>query len=146
VGTDGLHHYEPHVRDWRSGDPTWKEGKGKGLIGALHYLYDVSKLDQWQIVFDHAQRHGLRGLRARNHHKLAARGRPFLATFLFLGGSQHRVQIVSQLDPELALLRHQGDRFNQSTERLRGFCACVLALERRGEILRAPVVGVRSRP
>jgi hypothetical protein len=63
---------------------------------------------------------------------------------LFLGGSQHRVQIVTQLDPELALL--QGDRFNQSTERLRGFCACVLALERRGEILRAPVVGVRSRP
>jgi hypothetical protein len=92
VGTDGLHHYEPHVRDWRSGDPTWKEGKGKGLIGALNYLaakginaisfltysaggdgdnvwpfvdrddkfhYDVSKLDQWQIVFDHAQRHGL---------------------------------------------------------------------------------------
>lgn len=87
-----LHRYEPHVRDWREGDPTWKEGKGKGLVGALNYLnskgvnafsfltynaggdgdnvwpfiarddkfhYDCSKLDQWQIVFDHAQKLGL---------------------------------------------------------------------------------------
>ena len=71
--------------------PTWKDGKGKGLIGAINYLsskgansmsflpynaggdgdnvwpfvdrddkfhYDVSKLDQWQIVFDHAQPRG----------------------------------------------------------------------------------------
>ena len=34
----GLHHYGPHVRDWRPGDPTWKGGKGKGVIGALNYL------------------------------------------------------------------------------------------------------------
>ena len=84
--------YAPHVKDWTPGDPSWKDGKGKGLIGALNYLaskkanaisflpynaggdgdnvwpfvarddklhYDVSKLDQWQIVFDHAQRKGL---------------------------------------------------------------------------------------
>jgi hypothetical protein len=87
-----AHAYAPHVKDWMNGDPVWKEGKGKGLIGALNYLsskgansvsfipynaggdgdnvwpfvarddkfhYDVSKLDQWQIVFDHAQRKGL---------------------------------------------------------------------------------------
>jgi hypothetical protein len=30
--------YKAHVRDWQSGDPTWKNGKGKGLIGALNYL------------------------------------------------------------------------------------------------------------
>jgi hypothetical protein len=87
-----LHKYEPHRKDWKEGDPTWKEGKGKGLIGALNYLagkgvnafsfltynaggdgdnvwpfiaredklhYDCSKLDQWQIVFDHAQKLGL---------------------------------------------------------------------------------------
>jgi hypothetical protein len=30
--------WQPHVRDWTSGDPTWKNGKGKGLIGALNYL------------------------------------------------------------------------------------------------------------
>ena len=34
----GLHRYEPHVKDWRPGDPTWKDGKGKGLIGALNYI------------------------------------------------------------------------------------------------------------
>ena len=36
--TQSLHHYGPHVADWRPGDPSWKDGKGKGLIGALNYL------------------------------------------------------------------------------------------------------------
>lgn len=87
-----LHMYSPHVKDWTPGDPTWKDGKGKGLIGAVNYLaskgansmsflpynaggdgdnvwpfarrddkyhYDVSKLDQWQIVFDYAQQKGI---------------------------------------------------------------------------------------
>lgn len=87
-----LHTYAPHVQDWKAGDPAWKDGKGKGLIGAINYLsskganamsfltynaggdgdnvwpfverddkfhYDVSKLDQWQIVFDHAQAKGI---------------------------------------------------------------------------------------
>ena len=87
-----LKSWEPHIADWHSGDPTWKNGKGKGLIGALNYLaakgvnsfsflpynaggdgnniwpfvernsklhYDCSKLDQWQIVFDHATAQGL---------------------------------------------------------------------------------------
>jgi hypothetical protein len=35
---DGLHRFEPHVRDFRPGDPVWKGGKGKGIIGALNYL------------------------------------------------------------------------------------------------------------
>lgn len=30
--------WKPHVRDFKAGDPTWKDGKGKGLIGALNYL------------------------------------------------------------------------------------------------------------
>jgi hypothetical protein len=87
-----LKSWSPHVRDWRPGDPIWKDGRGKGLIGALNYLasrgmnavsflsynaggdgdnvwpfverderlrYDCSKLDQWQVVFDHAQALGL---------------------------------------------------------------------------------------
>jgi hypothetical protein len=33
-----LKTWGPHVRDWNSGDPTWKGDKGKGLIGALNYL------------------------------------------------------------------------------------------------------------
>lgn len=92
AATTALKTWQPHVRDWCPGDPTWKAGKGKGLIGALNYLagtgcnafsfltynaggdgddvwpfavrddklhYDCSKLDQWQIVFDHAQELGL---------------------------------------------------------------------------------------
>jgi hypothetical protein len=88
----GLHRYEPHVRDWRRGDPTWRGGRGKGLIGALNYIagkgmntvyfltlnwrgdgddvwpwvapetqdrYDVSKLDQWGIVFAHMDSLGI---------------------------------------------------------------------------------------
>lgn len=85
--------YAPHIADWNNGDPTWKNGKGKGLIGALNYLaeekmnsisfltmnsplgddrnvvpwidknkqtqYDCSKLDQWEVVFAHAQEIGL---------------------------------------------------------------------------------------
>ena len=87
-----LKTYASHVKDWSQGDPVWRDGKGKGLIGALNYLsskgmnaisflphnaggdgdnvwpfvsrddkfhYDCSKLDQWQTVFDHAQRKGL---------------------------------------------------------------------------------------
>ena len=90
--TAPLHQYEPHVADWKPGDPLWSEDRGKGIIGALNYLaseemnsvyfltmnvegdgsdvwpwtapdardrYDVSKLDQWNIVFDHMDRLGL---------------------------------------------------------------------------------------
>jgi hypothetical protein len=35
---DGLHHYDAHLADWQSGDPTWQGSKGKRLIGALNYL------------------------------------------------------------------------------------------------------------
>ncbi len=87
-----LHRYEPHVGDWAEGDPAWRDGKGKGIIGALNYLasegvnsiyfltqnvdgdgddvwpwvsadeftrFDVSKLAQWEIVFEHADRMGI---------------------------------------------------------------------------------------
>ena len=33
-----LKTWQPHVRDWKAGDPTWKDAKGKGLIGAINYL------------------------------------------------------------------------------------------------------------
>jgi hypothetical protein len=88
----GLHTYDPHVSDWKEGDPAWKNGKGKGIIGGLNYLsskgansiyfltlnilgdgddvwpyndrneryrFDCSKLDQWEIVFNHAEKLGI---------------------------------------------------------------------------------------
>ena len=90
--TENLHRYEPHLADWREGDPTWQDGKGKGIIGALNYLadqgmnsvyflvmningdgkdvwpytdhetfdrFDCSKLDQWEVVFQHMEELGL---------------------------------------------------------------------------------------
>ena len=36
--TTGLKSWGPHIGDWQTGDPTWKGGKGKGLIGAINYL------------------------------------------------------------------------------------------------------------
>ncbi len=36
--TQGKHAYAPHAGDWQSGDPTWKGGKGKAILGALNYL------------------------------------------------------------------------------------------------------------
>lgn len=36
--SDGLHHYGQHISDWKNGDPTWKNGLGKGIIGAVNCL------------------------------------------------------------------------------------------------------------
>ncbi len=36
-----LKTWTPHRRDWREGDPTWRDGRGQGLIGALNYLAGV---------------------------------------------------------------------------------------------------------
>lgn len=33
-----LHHYRNHLKDWKMGDPTWKNEKGKAMIGGLNYL------------------------------------------------------------------------------------------------------------
>lgn len=90
--TPPTHKFEPHAKDWKQGDPTWQNGKGKNIIGALNYLaskgmnsvyfltmnvqgdgkdvwpwtneheryrFDCSKLDQWEIVFDHMDDLGL---------------------------------------------------------------------------------------
>ena len=97
--------WSPHSGDWNSGDATWKNGKGKELIGAVNYLaeqgmnafsfltmnikgdgkdvwpytatsnnsldgdsgndaqnrlrFDVSKLEQWEVLFSHADKKGM---------------------------------------------------------------------------------------
>ena len=87
-----IHSYTGHVKDWQEGDPTWKGGKGKGIVGAVNYLaskgmnsiyfltfnttgdgrdvwmyndpedfsrFDISKLEQWEILFQHMQHKGI---------------------------------------------------------------------------------------
>jgi len=89
---DLVKSWEPHLKDWKNGDPVWSQDRGKAIIGALNYLesegmnavsfltnniegddknvfpyinydtydrFDCSKLDQWGIVFSHAQQRGL---------------------------------------------------------------------------------------
>jgi len=84
--------WEAHLKDWKVGDPFWKNGKGKAIIGAINYLaskgmnsfsfltlniegddqnvfpfidydthdrLDCSKLDQWEVVFNHADNLGM---------------------------------------------------------------------------------------
>jgi len=84
--------WEAHLKHWNNGDPTWQDGKGKALIGAVNYLsykgmnvfsfltnnitgddqnvfpyvdydtydrFDCSKLDQWEIIFEHADKLGM---------------------------------------------------------------------------------------
>ncbi len=84
--------WAPHADDWTDGDPSWQNGKGTEIIGALNYLaskginafsfltfsykgddknvyphvappdyqhFDCSKLDQWEVVFSHADQLGL---------------------------------------------------------------------------------------
>lgn len=36
-----LKTWSAHVPDWRNGDPSWRGGRGRGIIGALNYLADA---------------------------------------------------------------------------------------------------------
>lgn len=153
----GLKTWQPHVQDWRPGDPTWKGGRAKGLIGALNYLsgkgcnafsfltynasgdgddvwpfverndkshYDCSKLDQWQIVFDHAQARGL-----YLHFKLQEtenddRNGPGAAQSLDGGdlGPERRLylrELIARFGHELALNWNLGEENTQSAEQQR---------------------------
>ncbi|VGO17556.1 hypothetical protein PDESU_06153 [Pontiella desulfatans] len=38
TGTDYRRDWADHVADWQTGDPTWKSGLGKGIVGAINYL------------------------------------------------------------------------------------------------------------
>ncbi len=33
--------YPTHIKDWKQGDPSWKDGKGKGIIGVINYLSSI---------------------------------------------------------------------------------------------------------
>ncbi len=35
---DGLHHFDAHLNDWKTGDTDWGSGRGKRIIGAINYL------------------------------------------------------------------------------------------------------------
>lgn len=49
---ESCHQYEAHLKDWKSGDPTWKGGKGKGIIGALNYLASQGVNSQYMLTMN----------------------------------------------------------------------------------------------
>lgn len=92
LGENQIHAFSPHEQDYITGDPSWQNGQGTEIIGAINYLsqkglnaaylvtmnvegdgndlwpwtgpqerevFDVSKLAQWEIVFDHMDQRGI---------------------------------------------------------------------------------------
>jgi len=92
AATGNIHSFDPHLKDWHIGDPTWRDGQGREIIGAMNYLaskemnavyfltlnitgdgndvwpyenpkdftrFDVSRLEQWDILFSHMQAKGI---------------------------------------------------------------------------------------
>ncbi|MFA5326315.1 MAG: DUF5060 domain-containing protein [Prolixibacteraceae bacterium] len=49
---ESCHAYEPHIKDWKAGDPTWQNGKGKGIIGALNYLASQGVNSQYMLTMN----------------------------------------------------------------------------------------------
>lgn len=49
---ESCHRYETHIKDWKAGDPTWLDGKGKGIIGALNYLASKGVNSQYMLTMN----------------------------------------------------------------------------------------------
>ena len=47
---ESLHFYTAHVKDWMPGDVTWKNGLGKGIVGALNYQASLGCNNQYMIT------------------------------------------------------------------------------------------------
>jgi len=154
-----LHRYQPHVRHWRTGDPAWQDGKGKGLIGGMNYLaskgvnstyflvmnvagdgddvwpwihpdstrrYDVSKLAQWEIVFDHLDDLGIHlnvFTQETENDTLFNGGRLGLERRLYYR------ELVARFGHHLGLTWNLGEENNNTTEERMAFARYIHALD-----------------
>jgi hypothetical protein len=46
------HRYAPHERDWRPGDPSWRGGRGRGIVGASNYLASAGVNSVYFLTFN----------------------------------------------------------------------------------------------
>lgn len=168
-GTDRTRLWEPHVADWRTGDPAWRGTLGRGIVGAVNYLaeqgmnvvsfltynvggdskdvwpfvapqerlrYDCSKLDQWNVVFAHAQRRGV-----FLHFKTQETENDTGANALDSGevGTERRLyyrELVARFGHHLALNWNLGEENTQTTTQRREMAAWFA----RNDPMRHPVV------
>ena len=60
---DGLHHYDSHLGDFQTGDPTWLGGgstpKGQRIIGALNYLASKGVNSMYFLTYNIDQGDGM---------------------------------------------------------------------------------------
>jgi hypothetical protein len=142
---DLIKDWAPHIRDWKPGDPTWQDGKGKGIIGAINYLasegmnvfsflpmniegddrnvfpyttyderlrLDVSRLDQWEIVFEHGDKLGM-----YLHFKTAETENELLLDNGDLGLERklYYRELIARFAHHLALNWNLGEEINDAT-------------------------------
>jgi len=156
-----IHEYKPHIKDWNQGDPTWKDGKGKGIIGALNYLsekemnsvyfltynldggdgrdvwmwsdenererFDCSKLDQWEIIFEHMDKRGLMlhviTQETENDHKLGG------SVGLNLHRKLYYRELVARFGHHLALVWNLGEENNTPDSDRKEIAAYIRSLD-----------------
>jgi hypothetical protein len=140
-----VKNWAPHIKDWKAGDPTWQDGKGKGIIGAINYLasegmnvfsfltlniggddqnvfpyttyderdrLDVSKLGQWEIVFNHGDQLGM-----YLHFKMLETENELLLDKGDLGPQRklYYRELIARFGHHLALNWNLGEEINNAT-------------------------------
>lgn len=56
LGEDQLHHFAPHARDFRAGDPNWQDedgDAGRNIIGFVNYLASVGLNSQYFLTMNY---------------------------------------------------------------------------------------------
>lgn len=143
----------PHKVDYQLGDPSWKGGKGTGIIGAINYLsnqglnafsfltmnikgddrnvfpyisdtqsdrlrFDVSKLAQWEILFEHADQMGM-----LMHFKLGERENDALLDGGLLGNERklYYRELIARFSHHLALNWNLSEELDNPIDQVKAF-------------------------
>nr|MCU0248522.1 DUF5060 domain-containing protein [Bryobacter sp.] len=122
-----VHEYAAHARDWKPGDPVWQKTKGRNIIPDVRDRFDVSKLDQWEIVFSHMDRLGLQlhviTHETENDRKLG--GGPGLNPIRKL----YLRELVARFGHHLAVMWNLGEENNMPDQDRKEIAAWIRALD-----------------
>ena len=151
--------WSKHLIDFKSDNPTWADGKGKGIIGAINYLsgqgmrafsfltmniagddenvypyvdpsdrlrFDVSKLAQWEVVFEHGTKMGM-----FLHFKTQERENDQLLDKGDLGNERklYYRELIARFSHHLALNWNMGEENTNTVEQQKQFADWVKLLD-----------------